>query len=542
MPFWKNANLISASSRAVPDRPDINEIDAQREFLSPRVKSMQDWLRARKNTSPDTTFLVVGDETLTYRQLDRLADEYVHRLQAQIALKPGDCVALLLPSGMPQVIMLFALMRLKAVIVPLNTRLTPVELQWQLQNIDCQLVIYSRKTETQIAGIAQQDWRILSIDELSRIAYPTSESSPADIVPEFNPDVPFVIIHTSGTSGQPKGAVLTYNNVFYSALASAYHIGHQPDDRWLCTLPLYHVGGLSILIRAVLYGITVHLHSQFDVDAVNHALTHRPITLVSLVPTMLVRLLEARREAWNPKLRLVLLGGAAATSDLIQRCADENIPVAATYGLSEAASQVATTLPGDAARKIGSAGRPLLFTQVRIIDAHGHDQPTGQHGEIIIRGPTIMQAYYNNPAASVHVLRDGWLHTGDIGYLDADGDLWVIQRRSDLIVSGGENIYPVEVENALRSHPAVQDAAVVGLDDAEWGQRVAAAIQLHDGYNLTEAELLAHIRPQLAGYKLPRTMRFVPALPQTASGKIQRRAVKALFEDISSCDPPSSMA
>ena len=164
---------------------------------------------------------------------------------------------------------------------------------------------------------------------------------------------------------------MTYGNMFNSAMASAYRIGHLPDDRWLCVLPLYHVGGLSILIRAVLYGITVDLHDGFDVDTINHALTHDDITLISLVPTMLHRLLDAQTDAWSSRLRLVLLGGAATTPDLMQRCIEANIPVATTYGLSEASSQVATTLLGDAVKKPASVGKPLLFTQLKIVDEHG---------------------------------------------------------------------------------------------------------------------------------------------------------------------------
>ncbi len=180
--------------------------------------------------------------------------------------------------------------------------------------------------------------------------------------------MPLAIIHTSGTSGQPKGAVLTYGNFFYSAMASAYRLGHQPNDRWLCVLPLYHVGGLSILMRAVLYGITVDLHQRFDLDAVNAALDTEPITMISLVPTMLYRLLESRTH-WPESLRLILLGGAGASPELIERCRALNLPVATTYGLTEAASQVATALPEDVYRKPGSVGKPLLFTKLRIVNS-----------------------------------------------------------------------------------------------------------------------------------------------------------------------------
>src|SRR5690606_19213253 len=197
-----------------------------------------------------------------------------------------------------------------------------------------------------------------------------------------------------------------------------------------------------------------------------------------------------------------------------------------TYGLTEAASQVATMLPAGVRTKPGSVGRPLLFTQVRIVDEVGQAVPAGTPGQILVSGPTVMAGYDGDEAATQQVLRNGELHTGDLGYLDEEGDLWILQRRSDLIVRGGENVYPAEVEAVLRRHPAVAEACVVGIPDAEWGQRVAAMVVLENGREVTAGELEAHCRQHLAGYKLPRVWRFVATLPQTASGKISRRAVQ----------------
>jgi O-succinylbenzoic acid--CoA ligase len=314
-------------------------------------------------------------------------------------------------------------------------------------------------------------------------------------------------------------------------MASAYRIGHNPDDKWLCCLPFYHIGGLSIIIRACLYGITVDLRQKFDVSEINHALAYEDITLISLVPTMLHRLLEATSEPWSDKLRLVLIGGAATSPELMQRCIDLRIPVATTYGLSEAASQVATTLPGDAIRKPGSVGKPLLFTGARIIDENGKILAPGELGEVTVSGPTVMKGYFQNPEATTRILRDGWLHTGDMGYLDADGDLWIVQRRSDLIVSGGENVYPTEVENILKQHPAVKSACVVGIDDPEWGQQVATAIVLYPEQSVTIAELNIFCRQHLAGYKQPRHISIVLKLPLTSSGKVHRPSVQELIKE-----------
>ena len=427
-------------------------------------------------------------------------------------------------------------MRVGATIVPLNTRLTPEEIVWQVSNTQCDFVLTELAYKTIALKIVETNTRIYLTNgnrpdlKLSSLWTETGLQQPPVSPRPINLNDSFAIIHTSGTSGQPKGAVLTYNNIYQSAMASAYQIGVMPDDRWLCVLPLYHVGGLSILLRSMLYGTAVDLFPYFDVREINQRLTQEPITLVSLVPTMLHRLLEAQREPWNPKLRLVLLGGAAPSPELVQRCVDEGIPLATTYGLTEASSQVATATLEQVVKKPASVGKPLMFTQVRVIDGQGNEVPSNQIGEVIVKGPTVMKGYYNNADATAKTLRDGWLYTGDMGYKDDDGDLFIVQRRSDLIVTGGENVYPVEVENVIRQHPDVKEVVVVGLDDAEWGQRVAATIQLMDGKLVSSDKIIQFAREHLAGYKIPREIRFVNEFPQTGSGKIQRREVKKVFD------------
>ena len=421
---------------------------------------------------------------------------------------PGSAVALRLPTGPAYVALIHAALRLGAIIVPLNNRLTPAELMPQLRLISPALLL----SDAPLPGATAPD----SLPD----APPLMGAAPAPL------DAPLAVVFTSGTSGGPKGVLLTRANFLYAAMSSAYRLGTLPEDRWLCVLPPYHVGGLSIFLRAALYGIAVDLHPRFDLDAVNAGLADA--TLVSLVPTMLHRLLGVRDE-WPRALRLILLGGAAAPPDLLMGCFARGLPVAPTYGMTEAASQVATMLPADAARKPGSVGRPLLFNAVAVVDQAGRAVAPGEYGEIVVRGPTVMDGYYRNAEATARALRNGALYTGDIGYLDAEGDLWVVQRRSDLIISGGENIYPAEVEAALRAHPAVAEACVVGVPHREWGQQVAAALVLRA--SVAPEVILDALRGSLAGYKLPRRVRVVDALPQTASGKIERRAVAALFDE-----------
>jgi O-succinylbenzoic acid--CoA ligase len=327
--------------------------------------------------------------------------------------------------------------------------------------------------------------------------------------------------------GRPKGVMLTYGNHLWSAVGSALNLGLRGDDRWLACLPLFHVGGLAILMRSVIYGVSVVLQRGFDPAAVNRAIDDEGVTIVSLVSSMLQRMLEARGERpYPPGLRCVLVGGGPVPRPLLEECARRGVPAVQTYGLTEAASQVATLAPEDALRKLGSAGKPLLPIELRIEGEDGKVLPAGEPGEIVVRGPVVTPGYLNRPEETKRVLRDGWLHTGDFGRLDEEGYLYLLDRREDLIVSGGENVYPAEVEEVLESHPAVLEVGVAGLADERWGRLVAATVVLRPGEAASEEELLAFCRARLAPYKLPKRLRFADGLPRNASGKLLRRALR----------------
>ena len=417
-------------------------------------------------------------------------------------------------------------MRLRVVSVPLNTRLTATELSWQVENSDCRLLICEPATKTLASEVSTDVMEMPNI-EVEQPAAPFGDYG------TMNLDEDFAIIHTSGTSGKPKAAILTYGNIYHSARASAQTLGHLENERWLCVLPLYHVGGLSIILRSLIYGTAVEFGptAPFSVNETNRVLSDNPVTLVSLVPTMLQRLLDAKTGPWNPSLRLILLGGEAPSPELVERCIAEELPIATTYGLTEAASQVATASPDLVYRKPGTVGKSLPYTQVRIVNEHGKGAAPDVAGEVLVKGDTVTRAYYNDPAATKAALRNGWLHTGDIGYRDEEGDLFVLQRREDLIVSGGENVYPAEVERVLRSHPQVAEAVVFGAPDAQWGQRAAALVQPAHGASISDDGIGRFLRERLASYKIPRQIVFVKALPLTASGKIQRREARRIFDD-----------
>ena len=475
------------------------------------------WIRTRAQATPDRIAIETPEQALCYAELYERARTLAGGL-AERGARPGDVVAVLLPNSVDFAVLVHAADLLGIGFLPLNARLTPRELTYPLGDSAARLLVHR---DDALGEKARQSAR--SAPGVETVALEALPSQPAAFAePAPDPDAPFAILYTSGTTGRPKGACLSRRNFVASAIASALHSGSLPDERWLACMPLFHVGGLSILVRSVLYGTTAILHEQFDPEAVNDALDEQGITLLSLTATMLLRLLDARGERPPPpSLRCLLLGGGPCPPALVKRAANAGLPVAPTYGLTESCSQVATRLLDDPSP---NALTPLPGLEVRVVGDEGAALDAGTVGEIWIRGDPVMRRYLSgngdNPGPN------GWLRTGDLGTLDARGRLQVHDRRSDLIISGGENVYPAEVEAALMEHPAIGEAAVRGIEDATYGQRPEAWLVLAAGAPLpSDAELERHCRGQLAGYKVPARFRVVKDLPRTSAGKVRRHAL-----------------
>jgi O-succinylbenzoic acid--CoA ligase len=420
---------------------------------------VESWLARAARERPDRA--AVND--LTYAAL------YERARAAAAGLPRGARVGLAVPPGVDYVVALHACLLAGALVVPVDLRLTEAE---------------RPAVDVLVEGGA----------------LPVRCAAGADVRDEHDLDAPAILVHTSGTTSAPKPIRLTYGNWLWSALGSAVALGVDPDERWLCTLPLSHVGGLSILLRSCIYGTTAVVHERFETERVLELL-RRPDgpTVVSLVPTTLARLLDAGLER-PPALRWALLGGAPLPPALLQRAAAAGVPVAPTYGLTEACSQVAT------------AGVPLFCTRVEL---------DGPDGEILVSGPTV------SPDAATDA--QGRLHTGDLGAFDEDGLLRIVGRKADTIVTGGENVAPAEVEAVLEAHPAVAEAGVTARPDDEWGEAVVALVRLRDGAGVTPLDLLDHCRGRLARFKVPKDIQIVgDALPRTPSGKLLRRELAAL--------------
>jgi len=496
------------------------------------------WIRERARISPDDLAIIDGPEKITFQELYKRAVSRAQQLTA-LEVKQGDIVASLLANGLPAVEIFHAVCLCGATLLPLNLRLTSSEIGFQLNETRAKILIVREEDFNSFAHevykILDYSLRLVADSENSTLVWLDRKTHPPVFrqdsfsVPEIISKTPWAILYTSGTTGMPKGVPLTAGHFGASAMASLYHLGVEKNDRWLACVPLFHIAGLSILTKSVLSGAGVVLHRNFDAEKVSRAIDEQQITLMSLVPTMLHRLLDVRlahNKKSVPFLRAILVGGASCSETLRQQSLDLGLPVLRTYGLTEACSQVATEVLPLNLHNTVQAAKPLQGIHIQIINSSGQHVGNCEEGEIIVRGRMVMDRYYKRVEESAKVLQNGWLHTGDIGFLDKEGGLCVLNRRSDLIVTGGENVYPAEVEACLMLHPAVEETCVTGEEDLEFGQRVVGWVVLKNDCQRDEGELQRHCRKTLAGYKIPRKIIFLSRLPRNVSGKIMRQNLK----------------
>jgi O-succinylbenzoic acid--CoA ligase len=439
---------------------------------------LDDWLSQRSQSCPDRTALIADGAEMTYAELEAEATWVARRLAAH-GVRRGSTAALTMHPRREQVVLMHGLMKVGAALLPLGPRLTAEER----------------------AAIVAAEEPIIDLDDPGQL---TQTEADMPLLGEHDMDDVCCRVLTSGSTGTPRPIPLSYGNFLWNAVGSGFNIGVQPEDRWLCCVPLSHIAGLGIVMRSVSYGTTAVVHDGFEVDRVATALERDGITIVSLVTTMLTRLLDAGVDLSGP--RAILVGGGPVPEEPLEEALAKGATVVQTYGLTETCSQVTTLAPADARRKVGSAGRPLLTTHLRIRD-----------GEILIQGPTVAPGSAD---------ADGWLHTGDLGHIDEEGFLYVSDRIDDMIVTGGENVVPSEVEEVLLRHPEVAEAAVIGREDPEWQQAVTAVVVLENGSAVTQEELRRHCAEALAGYKVPKRVELASALPRTPSGKLMRRALR----------------
>ena len=470
------------------------------------------WLAQRAQKTPNATAVEVSGRVLSYGELREETDYWVAGLRER-GVQSGDGVAALFENGLEWVLLLWALQEIGATLLPLNLRFVPQELAHVLRDSGARFLLHGSGEK---AGLAEKTAALcpgLSRCEVRDGQGAEMWTTPGDDLGKReqsgpNSD-PLAILYTSGTSGSPKGAMLSAKAFWASAVGSAALLETTAEGRWLVCMPLFHIGGLSILIRACIAGSCAVIHPHFDAEQVARALDEEKISEVSFVATMLERVMVARGQSPSPSnLRCVLLGGGPASDELLERAQALGYPIAPTYGLTEAASQVATRRPGGYAGLPSGGLEALPGTELRILDDEGKPLEPEEVGEICVRGPTLMRGYRGRPEETRRTLRGGWLHTGDVGLLDESGRLRVLERREDLIVSGGENIYPAELESVLESHPEIREAGVVGEAHPEWGARPVAWCVVQGAERPSASALEDFCRSRLGRVQSARSLLF----------------------------------
>jgi fatty-acyl-CoA synthase len=484
--------------------------------------------------TPDRPALIQDDRRLDFAALATEVRRLAALLTRREGIGRGDRVAFLGPNAITQILLVFAAARLGATVVPLNWRLTAPELGHALANAGPRLLLADpafmaeAKGAITAAGVAVKP--LADDADLARRIQATPDDAPS-IGAEGDR---LLIVHTSGTTGRPKGAVLTQRAVLWNALNARAAFDLTAADRVLTALPLFHVGGLNIqTLPALLTGASVHLHGRFDPARTLVTIARERITQFLAVPALMRALID--HGAWSDadlsSLRCLGTGSSIVPQALIAAFHARGVPVTQVYGCTETAPIAITLRAEDAVAHAGSCGRPAVHCRARVVDAEGRDAPDGTPGEVWVRGPNVSTGYWNDPDATAEAFTDGWFRTGDIGYRRADGFWFIVDRLKDVVISGGENIYPAEIEALLDRHPAIAELAVVGAADPRWGEvPVAIAVLRDPAFDL--AALHAALDGRLARFKWPRRLVTREALPRTALGKIAKDRLRAELGDL----------
>jgi fatty-acyl-CoA synthase len=508
---------------------------------------IHEWLDYVAREKPERELAAQGSRRLTYAEGRTTANRLGHALRAS-GLRPGDRFAFLAKNCLEYSYLFFAASKCGAVPVPLNYRLAAPELAYIVKDSGSKLVIAQSEYVSLLESVRGDLGEATTFVSIGATASPGWRDYDGWIgaCPDVGLDMPggddddLYQMYTSGTTGRPKGAILTHGAVTANIHQVRIAMETGTDERVLIVAPLYHAAAALTMIGTVLAGSSVLIHEEFNPVEVVRALSEERITRTTLVPAMIQACLlmvpDIATRAY-PDLKLVVYGASPIAAETLRRAMEVfRCDFAQGFGMTET-SAVLTVLTRDDHRRamagrpelLLSAGRALPGTDVRLVDENDHPLPPGTIGEIAGRGDQMMRGYWNLPEATTETLRGGWLHTGDAGRMDADGYVYIEDRVKDMIVSGGENIYPREVENVLFTHPAVADAAVIGVPDAKWGETVKAVLQLKPGASATAEEIIEFCRGKLAGYKLPRSADFVAVIPRNASGKVLKRELREKY-------------
>jgi fatty-acyl-CoA synthase len=503
---------------------------------------LSDLIERNAAFTPDKPAIVFEGEFLSYAALHARIERAARALKAELGVSRGDRVAILSLNRPDYLVLLYACARLGAMLVPLNWRLAVAEQVFILTDASAKALLLERAFAEILPALEKSlpDTRVVGLD----FAPPQGNAFDALLThargdgrnPDGDLGCPLLIVYTSGTTGRPKGAVLRQEALMWNAVMSQHMHGLTSSDHVLTVLPFFHVGGLNIQTTPALHhGATVTIHPRFTPEATLAAFEGDRPTLTTLVPAAIQAVTDHPRWAATDlsSLKAVSTGSTIVAPHLIERFVARGVPVLQVYGSTETCPiAVYCRLGGDLSR-VGSTGLPGLCCEATVVDDSGVELPPDTAGEIVVRGPNLFSEYWRNEDATKEALRDGWYRTGDIGMRDADGYFWVHDRKNNLIISGGENIYPAEVERVLLEHPDVVECGVIGRPDSRWDEVPVAYVIRRPGCLVEAENLKAHVLTQLARFKVPRDIVFVDDLPRTALGKVQHFMLRKLGEPVS---------
>jgi fatty-acyl-CoA synthase len=500
---------------------------------------LSDLIERNAAFAPDKAALIFEGEVLAYAAFHARIVQTARALQSEFGVAKGDRVAILSLNRPDYLVLLYACARLGAMLVPLNWRLAVAEQLFILSDSGAKVLalelafaailpaLENSQPGTGIIGLDFVPAKARSFDQLLTGARGDGRDASANLA------CPLLIVYTSGTTGRPKGAVLRQEALLWNAVMSQHMHDLTSGDHVLTVLPFFHVGGLNIQTTPALqFGATVTIHARFAPDTALATIERERPTLTVLVPATIQAVTDHPDWATTDlsSLKAVSTGSTIVPPHLIDRFVARGVPVLQVYGSTETCPvAIYTRLGGDLSRT-GSTGLPGLCCEASVVDDDGNDVPPNTPGEIVIRGPNVFTEYWGNPEATRETLQNGWYRSGDLGMRDADGYFWVHDRKKNLIISGGENIYPAEVERVLLEHPDIRECGVIGRPDPKWDEVPVAYVIRHPGCSVEAEALKAHVLTQLARFKVPRDIVFVDDLPRTALGKVQHFRLRELYE------------
>lgn len=482
-----------------------------------------DWLKKRARITPDRVAVVDGEtrERWTYHNLHDRAERLASYL-LEIGVTKGERVALISPNNIWYFDLMFACTKLGAIFVPINWRLSKNEIYYILEDCQPKLIAYHDKFKPLLSSSYRGS--LLNINEQHDILL--KKTSLQHFYVNVDETDPLAIIYTGGTTGKPKGAVLTHQSIFHNAINTITSWNLTGDDTTVTYLPMFHTGGLNALSIPLLHiGGKVVIDDKFEVQRIIKVINEERCTILLLVPTMYHVLTETElfQKTSFPSMHTFLSGGAPCSYRIYDAFAKKGLAFKEGYGLTEAGPNNFYINPNDVMKKRGSVGKPMLYNNVKIIDHNGDEVRCSEVGEIVISGHHLFAYYWNNPTVTAETKKDGWLYTGDLGRFDEDGYFYIVGRKKDMIITGGENVFPLEVEHIIAEHEMVAEVAVVGISDEKWGEVVTAFIVPKAGVSLIKEEIELYCKAYLGSYKVPKIIRFVNHLPKTAVGKIDKK-------------------